>query len=355
VSTGGHLGRCNPLGRKNVADGEQFSRAGMPAAIAAGSQPARPPIDDNCCAALPPRCHRSPSLSHHLSTTHHHFQVRPMLDLSSLQIGALVASLVLTGVIAGILAGLLGVGGGIVIVPVLFWVFGLLAMPAETSMHLAVGTSLATIVATSWASMRAHSRRGSVDKPLLHLWGPAIFAGAAVGGVAAKYIDGNGLRLIFGIIALLVSINMALPRQLKVSDELPPSPWINRTIAAVIGLFSALMGTGGGTLSVPTLAAFSFPIHRAVGTASFIGMLIGIPAVVGFIWSGYGVADRPPLSLGFVSLPAVALIFPMTMIMAPVGVRLAHRLNQRRLKIAFAVFLFITAARMLYTSVGKYL
>ncbi|MBA3479812.1 MAG: sulfite exporter TauE/SafE family protein [Lautropia sp.] len=277
-----------------------------------------------------------------------------MLDLSTLQIGALIVSLAFTGVIAGVLAGLLGVGGGIVIVPVLFWVFGLLALPVATSMHLAVGTSLATIVATSWASMRAHSRRGSVDRPLLHLWGPAIFIGAAIGGVAAKYIDGNGLRLIFGIVALLVSINMALPRQLKVSDSLPVSLWVNRLIATVIGLFSALMGTGGGTLSVPTLTAFSFPIHRAVGTASFVGMLIAVPAVAGFIWSGAGVPDRPPLSLGFVSLPAVAIIFPMTMTMAPVGVRLAHRLNQRRLKIAFALFLFITAARMLYTAFDKY-
>jgi uncharacterized membrane protein YfcA len=275
-----------------------------------------------------------------------------MLDLSNQQVGLLVISLVLTGVIAGILAGLLGVGGGIVIVPVLFWVFGLLALPAATSMHLAVGSSLATIVATSWASMRAHRRRGNVDEPLLRLWAPAIFVGAAIGGMAAKFIDGNGLRLIFGVIALLVAINMALPRQLEVADSLPASKLANRAIAAVIGLFSALMGTGGGTLSVPTLSAFSYPIHRAVGTASVIGMVIAAPAVAGFIWSGLGVAGRPPLSLGFVSLPAVALIFPMTMTMAPLGVRLAHRLNQRRLKIAFAVFLFITAVRMLYTVIS---
>jgi uncharacterized membrane protein YfcA len=277
-----------------------------------------------------------------------------MLELSNLEIGLLIASLALTGVIAGILAGLLGVGGGIVIVPVLFWVFGLLELPDATSMHLAVGSSLATIVATSWASMRAHRRRGSVDEPLLRLWGPTIFIGAAIGGVAAKFIHGDGLRLIFGLIALLVSINMALPRQLKLSEALPVRAWVNRIIAFVIGLFSALMGIGGGTLSVPTLAAFSFPIHRAVGTASVIGMLIAIPAVAGFIWSGLDVPERPPLSLGFVSLPAVALIFPMTMTMAPLGARLAHRLNQRRLKIAFAVFLFLTAARMLYTVLDSY-
>jgi uncharacterized membrane protein YfcA len=278
-----------------------------------------------------------------------------MLELSNLQIGLLIASLAFTGVIAGVLAGLLGVGGGIVIVPVLFWVFGLLKLPVETSMHLAVGTSLATIIPTSWASMRAHRRRGGIDETLLSLWGPAIFIGAAVGGVAAKYINGDGLRLIFGLVALLVAINMALPRQVKVSEALPAGSASNRAIAIVIGLFSALMGIGGGTLSVPTLSAFSFPIHRAVGTASVIGMLIAVPAVAGFIWSGAGVMGRPPLSLGFVSLPAVAIIFPMTMTMAPVGVRLAHRLNQRRLKIAFAVFLFITASRMLYTVVDRYL
>ena len=170
-----------------------------------------------------------------------------MLDLSNLQIGLLIASLLFTGVVAGILAGLLGVGGGIVIVPVLFWIFGLLALPAATSMHLAVGSSLATIIATSWASMRAHRRRGSVDESLLRRWGPAIFVGAAIGGVAAKFINGDGLRLIFGVIALLVAINMALPRQLKVSDALPKSGLANRAIAAVIQIFDeqGLIGRHG--------------------------------------------------------------------------------------------------------------
>ncbi|MGE3926786.1 MAG: sulfite exporter TauE/SafE family protein, partial [Lautropia sp.] len=209
--------------------------------------------------------------------------------------------------------------------------------------------SLTTIVATSWASMRAHRRKGAVDHDLLWLWGPAIFVGAAAGGIAAKFIDGNGLRLIFGTIALLVAINMALPRQLHISDGLPPSRWLNRLIALVIGWFSALMGIGGGTLSVPTLSAMSFPIHRAVGTASFLGFLIAIPAVTGFIWSGLGVPDRPVGSLGYVSVPAAALIFPITALTAPYGAGLAHRLNQRKLKLAFAFFLFVTGSRMLYS------
>ncbi|TIU34343.1 MAG: sulfite exporter TauE/SafE family protein, partial [Mesorhizobium sp.] len=116
---------------------------------------------------------------------------------------------------------------------------------------------------------------------------------------------------------------------------------------AVIGFVSSLMGIGGGTLSVPTLSSFSFPVHRAVGTSSALGLLIALPAVAGFIWSGLAIAGRPPLSLGYVSLPAVAIIAPVSFLFAPLGARLAHALNPRYLKLAFAFFLAITAGRML--------
>jgi uncharacterized membrane protein YfcA len=144
-----------------------------------------------------------------------------------------------------------------------------------------------------------------------------------------------------------VAINLSMPKHLVISDHLPKSAWVNRAIATVIGFISALMGIGGGTLSVPTLASFSFPVHRAVGTSSALGLLIAIPGVAGFIWAGLGVAGRPPLSLGFVSLPAVLIIAPISYLLAPWGAHLAHVLNARYLKLAFAFFLAITAARML--------
>jgi len=259
----------------------------------------------------------------------------------------LALGLIATGVVAGILAGLLGVGGGIVIVPVLFWIMTTLHFAPEIAMPIAVATSLITIIPTSISSMRAHNKRGAVDKSLLKLWGPAVAVGALVGGILSKVIDGEGLLLIFGFIAFAVSINMAIPKTLVISDALPKSSLVNRAIALVIGLFSSLMGIGGGTLSVPTLSAFSFPIHKAVGTAAAIGLLIAVPGVLGFIWSGMEVDGRPPLSLGYVSVPAAIVIFPVTFLCAPVGAGLAHSLNQRYLKLAFAVFLAITAVKML--------
>lgn len=262
-------------------------------------------------------------------------------------IAALVAGLAATGVISGILAGLLGVGGGIVIVPVLFWVLTLFHFPASVTSHLAVATSLAVIIPTSISSMRAHAKRGNVDRALFNLWGPAIFVGALIGGIMSKFIPGGGLRLVFGAVGVLVAINMAIPKHLVISDHLPKSGWVNRAIATVIGFISSLMGIGGGTLSVPTLTSFSFPVHRAVGTSSALGLLIAIPGVAGFIWAGLGVADRPPLSLGFVSLPAAAIIAPISFLVAPWGAKLAHALNPRYLKLSFAFFLAITAGRML--------
>ncbi len=262
----------------------------------------------------------------------------------------LILILLVTGVAAGILAGLLGVGGGIVIVPVLFWGMSLLGFEPAISMLLAVGTSLAIIIPTSISSARAHYRRDAVDVPLLKRWGPFIFLGSLIGGLAARYFGGEGLTLVFGIIALGVALLMVKKTPPVIGTKLPQSLWPNAGIAGLIGFFSALMGIGGGTLSVPTLSAFSFPIRRAVGTAATFGLLISVPAVFGFIWSGWGMPQRPPYSLGYVSLPAAAIIFPVTVLCAPIGARIAHTINPRALRLAFAIFLAITAFRMLQST-----
>lgn len=269
------------------------------------------------------------------------------LALDGPTIWLLIAGLGATGAIAGILAGLLGVGGGIVIVPVLFWILNWLAIVPEHVSHLAVATSLATIIPTSISSMRAHNKRGTVDRDLLKLWGPAIVLGAIIGGGLAAVISGGGLRYIFGLVGLAVAINMALPKTLVISQGLPTSHWLNRAIATIIGLISSLMGIGGGTLSVPTLSSMSFPVHRAVGTASAMGLMIAIPGVIGFIYAGWSVAGLPWGSLGYVSIPAALMIAPLSYLMAPLGVKLAHALNPKHLKLVFALFLFITSIRML--------
>ena len=193
------------------------------------------------------------------------------MELATGEIVLLLLLMLGTGVVAGLLAGLLGVGGGIVIVPILFLVFDVLDFPESVAMHVAVATSLATIVPTSIASARAHRAKGNVDVDLLKRWAPWVGLGAAAGGLLASGLDGEQLKLVFGIVALLVAVNMAAPGKLVLGESLPRSGAVQGAIGGGIGLFSALMGIGGGTLSVPTLSMFSFPTHRAVGTAAAFG------------------------------------------------------------------------------------
>lgn len=274
------------------------------------------------------------------------------MELDAVQLSLLVAGLLVTGVVAGMLAGLLGVGGGIVIVPILFIVFDLLEFPESIAMPVAVATSLATIIPTSISSARAHRAKGNLDRELFWRWAPFVALGAAIGGLLSFAVSGEGLKLIFGTVALLVAANMVTAKSLVLGESLPDKTGSNAAIATGIGGFSALMGIGGGTLSVPVLSMFSFPTHRAVGTAAAFGFVIAIPAVLGFIASGVGVAERPPWSLGYVNLAAAAVIFPVTTLVAPIGARVAHALPAARLRRLFAVFLAVTAVRMLWTALA---
>lgn len=262
----------------------------------------------------------------------------------------LAAGLLITGAIAGVLAGLLGVGGGIVIVPVLIIVAELFNIDDGIAMLLVVGTSLATIIPTSISSARAHHKRGAIDSDILRGWMPAIFVGALIGGIASKFIGSAGLTLVFGVVALVVSINLALPKTLTLAAAPPKSRAKQSAIALPIGFTSALMGIGGGTLSVPVMSMLSVPVHRAVATASVFGLAISVPAVCGFIWAGLGVEGRPPGSVGYVNLPAAVTLFSMSVFTAPYGAKIAHLMEPRKLKLAFAVFLAISAARMLWKS-----
>lgn len=275
-----------------------------------------------------------------------------MSDLPTLHIVLIIAGVIGSSVLAGILAGLLGVGGGIVLVPVLFWVLSFTDFPPELAMHMAVATSLATIIFTSVSSARAHHKRGAIDLALLKRWAPGMALGALSGGLAAKHIGGDGLKLVFGFIALAVSINMATPKTLVISKSLPASTPVNVLLSYVTGFFSALMGIGGGTLSVPLLSAFSVEIRRAVATAAAFGFLIAVPAAAGFVYAGWGIEGRPPLSVGYVNLIAAAIILPFTVTFAPYGAAIAHKVDTKWIKRAFALFLAITAVRMLMSALG---
>lgn len=259
-----------------------------------------------------------------------------------------VAGMLGAGVAGGLLAGLLGVGGGIVVVPVLYNLLALMGVDDSIRMHIAVGTSLAVIVPTAFISARSHAKRGSVDKDLLRSWGPAIMVGVLIGTLAAGFLDGEVLVGIFAVIALLVALNMVLRRDgAKLRDGFPGPVW-KAGLGLFVGGFSTLMGIGGGTLSVPLLSTFGYPVRRAVGTAAAIGMLIAIPGALGAIFWGIGVEGRPPFTFGFVNLLGFAAIIPMTMLMAPVGARIAHAIPPRFLGYCFALFLALTSARMFY-------
>lgn len=261
-------------------------------------------------------------------------------------IALMAGALLVAGAFAGVLAGLLGIGGGIVIVPALFYLFTLLDIDPAIKMHLAVGTSLSTIIATSLSSIRSHHRRGAVDWPLLRSWGPAVAVGVVIGTVVAGLVSGEVLTGVFATMALLVAANMAFqPESARLADRLPGGP-VRFVIGSLIGGFSAMMGIGGGTFTVPTLVMCSYPIRRAVGTAAAVGLIIAVPGTIGFMIDGYGRPELPPFSLGYVSVLGFVIIAPMTVMTAPLGARIAHTINTRWLRWAFALFLALTSLRM---------
>jgi uncharacterized membrane protein YfcA len=269
------------------------------------------------------------------------------MDVSTLlpQIAAMLA----TGLFAGFLGGLLGVGGGIVIVPVLEFALQFAGVPAEQRMHVAVATSLATIIPTSIASARAHQRRGALDLSIARSWGPAMLIGALVGSLLATRAPVWVLTTVFGGVALIVAIKMTLPLDhVRWRESVPRGP-VGALLSGVIGIVSAMMGIGSGTISVPTMTLLGTPIHRAVGTAAFFGLLVSIPGTAGYLLA----QPQPPLpgwSIGLVSVIGVALIAPGAWLTAPLGARVAHALSPRTLSLAFGLFLLAVAGRMLYRS-----
>jgi uncharacterized membrane protein YfcA len=252
-----------------------------------------------------------------------------------------------TGIFAGILAGLLGVGGGIVVVPVLYFIFQGFAVSAPSAMAIATATSLATIIPTGLSSVMAHYRKGNVDVEILKLWGGVILLAAVAGSYLASRLSGDFLTWMFGFIAILVSLNMLFRANARALFERLPGLFGQSMMAASVGGLSVMIGIGGGTIGVPLLTLFNVAVHRAVGTAAAFGLLIAVPGVITLLLVGQEPADALAGTWRLVNVPAFFLIIPLTILFAPVGAKIASILNPGQLKRAFAVVLLITGVRML--------
>lgn len=261
-----------------------------------------------------------------------------------------VVAMLSAGLVAGFAAGMFGIGGGFVVVPVLFLVLPLLGGDPAQLAHVAIGTSLATIVVTSIRSVQAHARRGAVDFELLRSWAPWMVLGVGGGVLLANHIGNQGLALIFGGGVFLMALNFLLPVfSGKVYWSELPDGYVRAGIASGLGAFSSLLGIGGGVIVIIVMTLCGRPIHRAIATAAGVGTLIAVPGMIGFAIIGLGQPGLPLGSLGYVNVPAAVAITSTSVITAPYGVVVAHRLNPRALRISFGVYLLFVS----YTMVMK--
>lgn len=252
------------------------------------------------------------------------------------------------GLAAGFAAGIFGIGGGFVVVPALYVVLPLLGGAHDTIAHVAVGTSAATIIITSIRSVLSHAKRDAVDFSILRAWAPWIVLGDGMGVMLAGHVDGGALTMVFAVGVFLMSLNFLLPRVgNKVLTDQMPSGALRVSIAGGLGAFSSLLGIGGGTIAIMVMTLCGRSIHKAIATASGIGTLIAIPATIGFILIGLGVADRPWGSLGYVNIPAVIAVTSMSILTAPLGVSAAHNLPAAPLKKIFGLYLVTISFLML--------
>jgi uncharacterized protein len=276
-----------------------------------------------------------------------------MLGVPIGEIALLVAGIVASGVVTGLLAGLFGIGGGAVIVPVLYEVFRILDVPDEVRMQLCVGTSLAIIVPTNIRSYLAHRAKGAVDHQVVKRWVLPALAGIAIGSVAAAFAPPAVFRLAFVVMAGVIAFKLLFGRDSwRLADDFPGQPGMS-AFGLLVGLSSSLMGVSGGSVSNMIQTLYGRSIHQAVATSAALGVPLSIAGTIGYMLAGLPQrALLPPLSIGFVSLIAVVVMAPVSSLVAPYGARLAHALPRRRLEVGFAIFLLIVCARFVASLIG---
>lgn len=271
-----------------------------------------------------------------------------MFDLHLNELILLGAALLVAGGLTGILAGLFGVGGGAIIVPILYQVFAIIGAPETVRMPIAVGTSLAIIIPTSLRSFLAHRAKGAVDMDVLRLWAAPCFLGVLAGSAIAAFAPPWLFKIVFVGVAGLNGIQLLLGgSRWRIADVLP-GPAVMRIMGFFIGILSALMGISGGMLSNIAMVVFGRSIHQAVATSAGLGIVISIPGTIGYAFAGQSQMPLlPPLSIGFVSLIGLALLAPLSIWFAPLGARIAHSFSKRQLEMAYGTYLLIMAGRFI--------
>lgn len=253
----------------------------------------------------------------------------------------------LLGIFAGFVAGLFGVGGGLTIVPLLFMIFTAQNFPLEHAMHLALGTSMATIVFTSISSTRAHHAHGAVRWEIVRAIVPGLVIGTLSGSFIVAWMPTRPLVIIFTVIVYYASIQMMLDFKPKPKRTLPGVAGM-AAVGGAIGVISSLVAAGGGFLTIPFMVFCNVVIHQAIGTSAALGFPIAVAGTLGYIFSGLHTDGLPEYSLGFIYLPAFIGVVAMSMLIAPLGARTAHKLPVKQLKRAFGGFLALLATKMLH-------
>ncbi len=264
----------------------------------------------------------------------------------------LIIALLAGGIAMGVISGLLGIGGGGVLVPVLYEVFGYVGIADEVRMHLSIGTALVVMVPTSLRSFQAHRKRGSVDIKIVRSLALPVILGVLVGILTARYSSQFALKMVWVVCATIMSLRLFFARDhWRLGDEVPEGIGV-KIYGWLVGLISTLMSIGGGVFISSMMTLYGRGIHQAVGTSSGFGPLIAIPGAIGFAWAGYGAANLPPGSLGYVSLIGAGIVIPASVAAAPLGARLAHGISKRTLELTFASFLALIAIRFFFSVIS---
>tara|TARA_B100000945_G_scaffold317402_1_gene320224 strand:- start:2168 stop:2950 length:783 start_codon:yes stop_codon:yes gene_type:complete len=253
----------------------------------------------------------------------------------------------ITALFAGFFAGFFGIGGGIITVPCLFYIFGSTGIDKAFIMHSAVGTSFAIMIPTAMMSVYTHYKHKAVDFDILKSYGIFVVAGVIIGSLIAAYLNTKSLILFFSLALYLLAINLIFLKdksQLKLSFNL----FQRTSLGFIVGFISSLMGIGGAIMNVPILKFVGYNINRSIGTAASIGFLISIFGCIGFFFTGIFIKTTLPLSVGFINIPAFMIFIPITMYMAKVGANTVHRMNRQIITKLFGLFLLIIASRFLF-------